>query len=217
MKQVFILVEGETEELFVKTTLAAFFKDRLCFHPINEHGGFNRKYGKLDKKLSAVLRSSYGNRVTTLMDYYAFPGDAPGMADRPNGTALAKVRHVETQWRQHYPSYSSFHPFLALHEIEAWLFADPSVLPDLRGEREKQHEMQEIVRRAGSVEAINDNPDTAPSKRLMRIFPGNANLAGYSKTADGPRALHAIGIPAIRDKCPHFDAWIAGLEKYAAS
>jgi hypothetical protein len=34
--------------------------------------------------------------LTTLFDYYAFPADAPGMADRPNGSSYERVRHVET-------------------------------------------------------------------------------------------------------------------------
>jgi hypothetical protein len=217
MKQVYILVEGETEEIFVKDTLAPYFEGRLIFHVRNEQGGFNRKYNKLHKKLWAVLNSSQGYRVTTLMDYYAFPKDAPGMGDRPAGAALTKALHVERAWRASYADQYWFYPFLALHETEAWLFTDPAVLPTQRGEPEKEQDMRAILRRAGSPEAINDSPETAPSKRLRDLFSHSADIAGYSKTADGPRALHAIGIPAIKAACPHFNEWIEGLEAYAVS
>jgi hypothetical protein len=35
--------------------------------------------------LQLLLRDSSTTVLTTMLDYYAFPGDAPGMADRPHG------------------------------------------------------------------------------------------------------------------------------------
>ena len=42
--------------------------------------------------------------------------------------------------------------------------------------------------------------------RSTRAFPG------YKKTFHGPMAVGAIGIPALRQACPHADAWLSRLE-----
>ena len=59
--------------------------------------------------------------MTTLFDYYAFPNDAPGMADRPSGHAIAKVEHVEHAIAMAMGT-NRFLPNLVLHEIEAWVW-----------------------------------------------------------------------------------------------
>ncbi len=54
-------------------------------------------------------------------------------------------------------------------------------------------------------EDINDDPSTAPSKRIRHAVPG------YQKTLHGPLIAGAIGIDRIRSACPHFRAWIERL------
>jgi D-serine deaminase-like pyridoxal phosphate-dependent protein len=51
-----------------------------------------------------------------------------------------------------------------------------------------------------------EEPQTAPSKRLRKLF------AGYQKPLHGPLAIAAIGIERIRAVCPHFDEWLRRLE-----
>jgi Domain of unknown function (DUF4276) len=52
--------------------------------------------------------------------------------------------------------------------------------------------------------------ETAPSKRLARVFPR------YQKALHGPLAIDAIGVERIRTACPHFASWLARLEAVAA-
>ncbi len=52
---------------------------------------------------------------------------------------------------------------------------------------------------------------TAPSKRLMKVFPS------FRKTLHGPTAAKRIGLAAIRLRCPHFDGWISKLEVISRS
>lgn len=54
----------------------------------------------------------------------------------------------------------------------------------------------------GSPELVNDGPATAPSKRLLAHHPA------YNKLLDGPLALADLGLPALRERCPHLDAWL---------
>jgi hypothetical protein len=53
---------------------------------------------------------------------------------------------------------------------------------------------------------INDGETTAPSKRLVSLYPG------YDKLAFGPGMAARIGLDVIRSKCRHFDEWPAKLE-----
>ena len=66
------------------------------------------------------------------------------------------------------------------------------------------------VRKTTLPEDINDSPETAPSKRILSIFPEGT----YSKPEHGPLIAEAIGIDAMRQKCAQFDAWVAHLQAW---
>jgi Domain of unknown function (DUF4276) len=59
---------------------------------------------------------------------------------------------------------------------------------------------------AGGPELVNDGPDTAPSKRILKAYPT------YRKVVDGPDAIELLGLGALRTVCPHLDAWLKRLE-----
>jgi uncharacterized protein DUF4276 len=61
------------------------------------------------------------------------------------------------------------------------------------------------VKAAGGPELVNDGPETAPSKRLLRYWPT------YVKTMDGPLAIAELGVAKLRAQCPHLDAWLTDL------
>lgn len=220
MKRCLILVEGQTEERFVKDVLCPVFEpqDVYLFPTIlttkvvksgtNFKGGVT-KYAKMRADLSKLLVDT-GAVVTTLIDYYGLPEDTPGMANRPPALAIQRVRHVEQAIFHDFGSPRHFMPFLALHEFEALLFVDPEVTATVIPAREKA---AELLAAAGGLapEDINENRDTAPSKRLKQVFPS------FKKTLHGPTAAKRIGLEAIRASCPHFDCWITRLEQFAAS
>jgi hypothetical protein len=52
-----------------------------------------------------------------------------------------------------------------------------------------------------SNKLINDNPVTAPSKRIQRFFPGYRK--GSSVNAHAYRIAQRIGLERIRRQCPH--------------
>jgi Domain of unknown function (DUF4276) len=62
------------------------------------------------------------------------------------------------------------------------------------------------VQAVGGPEHINEGSETAPSQRLLRYWPQ------YSKALDGPLAIAECGLPALRQQCPHLDAWLRTLE-----
>ena len=55
-------------------------------------------------------------------------------------------------------------------------------------------------------EDINDNCETAPSKRIARVIPR------YKKVLHGAMLARRIGVYGIRAQCPRFDAWLTRLE-----
>ena len=54
-------------------------------------------------------------------------------------------------------------------------------------------------------EDINDDRDTAPSKRISQVVP-------YDKAADGPVVAARVGLEKMRSTCPRFGKWLEQLE-----
>lgn len=139
-----------------------------------------------------------------LIDYYGFPHDAPGMADRPVGSPYVRVEHVENALADAVGS-GRFLPHLVLHEIEAWVLADCSRLADLLGNSSETARLAQVAAVSGP-EMADDGVDTAPSKRVMSIYPK------YAKTLDGPLVITDIGLDEIRRQCPHANRWLSAIE-----
>jgi hypothetical protein len=221
-KRVLILVEGQTEERFVKDILGpAFWEKELFFHATilvtkrvkagpNFKGGVTN-FARFQNDTRRLLASAGGALVTTMLDYYALPSTFPGMKTRPKGTAVQRVIYVERAIAEHFGSPRNFMPFLALHEFEAWLFSSPDELPRVMTDSRKQPQFAAICDSVATPEEINERPKFAPSKRIEALFPA------YKKTLHGPTAAARIGLDRIRARCPHFDGWVRRLEAFAAS
>ena len=220
MKTALVLVEGQTEERFVKDVLAPefyaldfFFDPRLLITKRVKHGtsfkGGVTTYGKFRNDVMRLLGEAKGRIVTTVIDYYGLPADFPGMSTRPNSAPLERVLHVEEQIHEDLGAPPNFLPFLALHEFEAWLFSSPDELPNTLTQPHKVVNFAAIRDSFDDPEQINEGPQTAPSKRITELFPG------YRKVLHGPVAAKRIGMATIRAECPHFDAWYCQLERLA--
>ena len=100
-------------------------------------------------------------------------------------------------------------PTHSTHEYETILFADPEVfeLTFDNGHRAID-ELKKIATSFPTIEHIDDGATTAPSKRIVNLIPDYEDL----KATAGPRIAADIGLPTIRAKCPHFDAWLTRLE-----
>jgi hypothetical protein len=96
-----------------------------------------------------------------------------------------------------------------MHEIEALYFSNPAIIA--KKLHIPQKEVESIVRECGEPEAINDSPQTAPSKRLQNLSPN------FKKITTGIDIAKAVGIKRMREQCPLFNEWIERIEnlKYA--
>lgn len=217
MKRCLILVEGQTEERFVKDVLTPYYAEKNIFitptilttkvvkDGANFKGGVTR-YIKIKNDLSKLLNDS-SVLVTTLIDYYGLPTDTPGMGDRPMGSAVERVTHVENAIHTDMGSPKNLIPFLALHEFEALLFTDPQITAATLLERDKADALTQIASGL-QPEEINEHVESAPSKRIVSVFPA------FRKTLHGPTAAKRIGLSKLREKCPHFNQWLDRIESF---
>jgi hypothetical protein len=203
-----VICEGHTEAEFVKTCLEPHLRrygidtypSLLKTKPGRQGGG-----GVNVTRIIKHLYHEYSNTdaITTLVDYYGF---------RSKG--LLRAGELEKQilerLLERFPNANQARivPYVQMHEFEALLFSDISKFTWVidgwssatdKALREKNH--------FPNPECINDNPETAPSKRLESIFGGF-----YSKTEHGPIIAEEIGLPAIRQACPRFHQWLNKLE-----
>jgi hypothetical protein len=221
MKRALILVEGQTEERFVKQVLRdhlvslnlsitpTLLTTKVVKNGPNFKGGVT-SFEKFESDLRRLLGGAGdGALVTTMLDYYRLPDDFPGMDDRPAPiNVFTRVEHVERALFEYFCD-RRFVPFLALHEFEAWVFSCPLTLPDVMTEPPKQPLFAAICSSVETPERINERPQQNPAARIRSIFPA------YRRVLHGPTAAERIGLPLIRNRCKHFDNWLVRLEEFA--
>ena len=226
MNELVVIVEGETEQTFVRDQLAA----HLALHdtavwPVlpgrhRNHGGVK----KWDVARPDIIRTlKEGRYCTTMFDYYAMPKDWPGRADAGTKPWSERASFVESQIHADVIADMGgrfnaqyFLPYVQLHEFEALAFADVATLASvlspisLRGSSSLESITQtftEILEAAGHPEAINDGYETCPSRRIASAVPA------YKKRAQGPIITSRIGLTVLREKCHHFALWLQRLEQ----
>ena len=222
MSRVLILVEGPTERAIVEHVFAPvlggkglFLFPRVVGKP--GHKGGN-KFATVRRELKALYHQEPNSIVTMLFDYYGLHDDWPGLKEAKGKTpyeipGLIEPAIAETValaiGRTFRPG--RFIPYIQLHEIESLLFAGPGEMARVFQQPGLESRFAGIVHECGGCELINDNPITAPSKRIQRLFPGYRK--GSSVNAHAYRIAQHIGLERIRRQCPHFNEWITKLEQ----
>jgi hypothetical protein len=180
VRHLHILCEGQTEEMLASDVLESHLVGTDAYVTWSvlttkrPAGGPAFKGGvstwpKLERELRLLLRDSSTTVLTTLLDYYAFPPEAPGMADRPHGSPHDRVRHVESALAKAIDD-ARFVPNLVLHETETWVLADCRRLGEMMGDPGPAAHLERIVQLESGPELVNDGVDTAPSKRIMSAY-----------------------------------------------
>ncbi len=216
MKKLLIVVEGDSEERFVRGPLKAHLPPHLDLKAIKVQTGWHpdgsaARGGGDWTKWSADIRACLappGERiVTTMFDLYGLPRNFPGLDAAANAADTAQLAQpLEDRMRDEIAD-ERFVPFLLRHEFETLVLAALPQLAELlpRDKRSALDPLQEAV--GDDPEAINCGPTTAPSRRLQ------AADIGFSKLVHGVPAVQAAGISALARACPRFGAWVARLEK----
>jgi hypothetical protein len=214
MKKILILVEGPTEERFIKDILSPIFSDKgyllvatiVNTKMVKSTGTYYKggwvSYEKAKRDLLNLLKDSNAIAVTTMFDYYGLPRDFPIWTS--TGDCYEKVRLAEESFGSDINS-DRFIPYLQLHEFEALLFSSPENIADAL-DRRKIGELENIRSSFNSPEEINHGPQTHPSKRLVTMF------ENYNKPIFGSLIAQRSGLSLLRESCPHFDSWLTRLE-----
>lgn len=219
MKRIFVLVEGQTEEQFVKELLVPNFSREpynIYFYPItittktlkhkpNFKGGVN-SYESVKTNLLKLFNDSSVKIITTMIDYYKLPSDFPGYKDMPNVDFYGKVSYLEKKFKEDINN-NKFIPYLQVHEFEAYLFSSPEGFKKVfLGKNKELDDINKVISQFANPEAINEGKETAPSKRLIHIF------KEYKKTLHGISIAKHLGLETIRKSCSHFDNWLKMIE-----
>lgn len=223
MARLLVHVEGQTEETFVNELLLNHLVqkgfDSVSARIVGNSQSRSKRLGiknweSVIKGITNHLKQDAGWIVSTMVDYYALPSDWPGRANSSQLAHSSKALHVEQELRADVEKVvgldvaSRFVPYVAMHEFEAMLFSDCSSLSRAIGHPELEGRFQTIRDRFSTPEEINDSPTTAPSKRIIGIFPEYE----VGKLLFANPAVLEMGLARIRSECPHFDSWITKLE-----
>jgi hypothetical protein len=219
--RLYVVVEGQTEESFVRNVLAEVLW-RSKVHPIPivlgrpGHKGGRTSYARVKRDVLVQLKQDRGAYCSTMVDLYGLGPDFPGHPPPGHLSNIEKVRWIEQAVKKDVCNENPelqpnqrFIPYLQLHEYEALLFSNSAAFaaginhPNLEGK------FQLIRDKFESPEDINNDPGTAPSKRVLAVYPG------YRKVIDGTQAAASVGIPIMRQECPHFREWLESLESLA--
>ena len=222
MRKVLILVEGQTEERFVKDVLQPHLwgigvhpepkiaTTKRVKHGIHFKGGIT-DFKKVEGDLRRLLGDTDAALITTMIDYYGLPDDFPGKQGLSGRTSHERAKELEVALDLHFNAGPRFAAYLMIHEFEAFLFCRPAVLAEVMNAPSSHQQLQAIRNGFPSPEDINDNPITAPSARVLNVFPG------YRKRLHGPLTTSRIGLDAMRQQCTHFNQWVSRLEKLGKS
>lgn len=213
MKRLLVLVEGQTEERFIKQVLQPhLWRYQVSIEPkivmtkrvigaaAHKGGG---DYSKVRADLKRLLGDSNAVAVTTLFDFYGFPGQVPGTDAQTYSSIEALTDAINRDVGD-----ARFSAYLQRHEFEAFLFVDSWVTAQVAQQSDKQPAIEAQRKSFTTVEDINLNPQFAPSKRLTAI------LGRYSKPLTGAVVAQQIGMDRLRAECPRFSLWVAWLESF---
>jgi len=237
-KRVLAVVEGATELSVLNSAVAphlgslgVYLYPKIVGRP-GHKGGVYRSFESVAKEIVTLFKQEPHAAVTTFFDFYAMPESWPGVKEakemkkngRPTGEIATAVENawagVITKETEDFAPPTSFIPYVQMHELEALLYAGPKEMAEVFIRPELEQTFAQAVKECGGCEEINDRPEYAPSKRIEGVF--SSYRKGRDKNKSEDRRPHApiitqrIGVPRIRQACPHFDQWLQRLEQLQA-
>ncbi len=198
-----VSTEGLTEIEFIELVLSSHLRPRgIEAYPILLKDGGDVTLPKLARNMAELYWSF--DFVTSLVDFYGFRNKEDTTPDELQQRINQEIRrNISRDWNQ-----SKVFPYVQRHEFESLLFSDVSTFKDLSPEMPKEsvEKLRAIRNQFPTPEDINDDKNTAPSKRILGLIPR------YRKRHDGPQLAEKIGLKKIRTECPRFDEWLTRLE-----
>lgn len=215
MARVVVVVEGPTEESFINNVLSPF----LALHGVYltpyiigvpGHKGGNVNYARVRKDILLLLKQDHAAYCSTMLDLYGLRPGFPGMPT--NLVGVAKAAHLEAAMHQDIVTAIPdlrpdirFIAYLQVHEYEGLLFSDTVAFASALRRQGLGGPLAQIRAAFETPEHINDDPNQAPSKRILGLYPS------YQKVIEGTVAAQAVGLDIMQKQCLHFREWVERL------
>lgn len=204
-----VICDGETEEGFCKHVLKPHLS--LCgYADVRPQKNSKYAYASIRNDVGESLKQFRRSPVvvSTMHDLYklpkGFPNHDPAKLNKSYPTSYVEM--LERAYEADIGD-SRFVAYVQLYEFETLLFADVDAFLTMFERADKAvRELKKSVRKFKSIEHIDDGEPTSPSHRIKEFFPR------YNKRTHGVEIARRIGLPKLREKCPHFDAWLRRLE-----
>lgn len=223
-KIIHVLCEGQTEQGFVEEVLKPYLIENgvtavktvlvTTNKKKNARGGAV-SYAHAEYDLNVMLSSNIDNEYerhifTTMFDLYALPDSFPGYQDaHAIVERYERVAAFELAWSDAVGS-QRFIPYIQLHEFESLVFCGLDYLKLMYKECDKNiDKLKSVLEEVGNPELVNDKPDSAPSKRIIKAIEGDKKTRyNYDKPKSGKYVTKMVGIEQLRAQCRHFNEWI---------
>jgi hypothetical protein len=216
--RVYIVVEGFTEESFIKNVLAPALQPKEIYAiPIvlgqPGHKGGNVQYQRVKKDVLLLLKQQRTFYCSTMFDLYGLGTGFPGTQMNANLSGTDKAVSLEKGMHHDIctiiPALRPevrFIPYIQVHEYEGLLFSDGDAFASALGKGSLAGQIKAIRNEFLTPEDINDGPSSSPSKRVIGLYPS------YNKKIEGTGSALAVGLAKMRQECPHFNSWLELLE-----
>ena len=215
LKRILVLVEGQTEERFIKDVLSPYLLSfnlaiiptivetkKLIGVPSRKGGG---DFSKFTADVLTLLGDTHASAVTTLYDFYGFP-KIPNVIE----TIYRDIQQLEAAIAN-VINNQRFKPYLQRHEFEAFMFIEPELTAKSALQRNKVGAIEGHRKAFDGVEDINLDPKRAPSKRL------ESEIGKYNKPRLGAAITNELGIERLIKECPKFSLWVQWLKSHATN
>jgi hypothetical protein len=200
-----LFVEGSTERAlpdFLRSWLDSRLPQRVGIKPVRFEG-WRDYYDGIVRKVELSLSGKSGTDVIAaigLLDLYGptfYPQDRKTASER---YTWAK-RHLEEK-----VGHPRFRQHFAVHETEAWLLAEPGILPP--------EVSKALPGRCSRPEEINF--EEPPAKLLARLYRSKLGKP-YKKVIDGASLFQALRPERAAEKCPALQALLEDMLQLATS
>lgn len=212
MKRIYIVVEGQTEQEFVRSVMAPYFltKGLISVTPILIRTSKTGRGGHVNalhllKTINGLLATMKNDVVvTSFVDFFRIPSNMPNFEHSMSlsGDSL-RVESLEDALAKEVND-PRFIPYIQLHEFEALLFSNNKGFEDYFT-NEQAVKTAEIISEFANPEDINSSPQRAPSKRILALE------KRYDKVLQGNLIALDVGIEDMLSKCPRFSSWVSHL------
>lgn len=208
MKRLVFIVEGDTEVLFINSSVIPYLYNLGFENPMNAQTIItNRKqhkkggvvnYQYLKNDLSRVVAQE-NVIITTFIDFFRLPTNFPNYT-----TDSILIHQIESGISNDFDNNPNIIPYIQRHEVESLMFSELDGFDFVIDDPNKLNEIENIISEFPNPEDINSRPEKAPSKRLEKIF-------NYDKVVDSEMIFDFLAIEQIMSKCPRFKDWIDSL------